>query len=117
MIAISGLDGAGKSFQARALQNTLELLVCPTVVEWTPLGQNRAIEIARSAKKLVRRFDHDTPTAEPVLPMSYADLPANPAQRLRGRSALITRSGRSSSSSTPGFTVVRLSVIRSPARS
>jgi thymidylate kinase len=91
VIAISGLDGAGKSFQARALQNTLELLVCPTVVEWTPLGQNRAIEIARSAKKLVQRFDHDTPPAEPVLALSYADLPANPARRLRERSALITQ--------------------------
>lgn len=91
VVAISGLDGAGKSSQALALQSTLQLLVCPTVVEWTPLGSNRAIELVRSAKKLIRPFSNQTTDEERPLPLSYADLPEDPARRLRERSSLLTR--------------------------
>src|SRR5437588_705209 len=54
VVALSGLDGAGKSFQAQALQNALELLVCPTIIEWTPLGQNRAVQLIRSVTRAFR---------------------------------------------------------------
>jgi thymidylate kinase len=40
LIAISGVDGAGKSFQAKALQGSLEALGLRARVEWIPLASN-----------------------------------------------------------------------------
>jgi thymidylate kinase len=56
VVALSGLDGAGKSSHASALRDTLERLDVPAAVVWTPLGQNRTLElIGRPIKKLLRR--------------------------------------------------------------
>ncbi len=40
VISLSGLDGAGKSSQARALADALEQLGFHPVIVWTPLGNN-----------------------------------------------------------------------------
>ncbi len=90
VVGISGLDGAGKSFQAQALRDTLELLVAPAVVEWTPIAQNRTVDVLRSVKRLLRPFDRRTEPLEIEPPLTYDDFPAGPAQRLRERSALVT---------------------------
>ena len=90
VVALSGLDGAGKSFQAQALQNALELLVCPTIIEWTPLGQNRAVQLIRSVTRAFR-FGGRPPAHEPILALSYADLPADRVRSLRERSVLLTQ--------------------------
>jgi len=87
--AISGLDGAGKSFQARAVRETLEGLVVPSVIEWTPLGFNRALDALRAPKKLVSRppssVDGTNAGAAPA-----TSVPDSRARRLRERSALLT---------------------------
>ena len=90
VVTISGLDGAGKSLQARALRDTLELLVVPAVVEWTPLGQNRTINVLRRAKKPLQPLRGDAASAGPETGFPFDDTaPADPAQRLRQRSGLV----------------------------
>jgi thymidylate kinase len=57
VIALSGLDGAGKSSHAAALSDALGRLDVPAAVVWTPLGQNTTLElIGRPAKKLLSRL-------------------------------------------------------------
>jgi thymidylate kinase len=91
IVGISGLDGAGKSFQAQALRDTLELLVTPAVVEWTPLAQNRTVDVLRSVnRRLLRPFDRRTQPLVLEPPLTYDDFPAGPAHRLRERSAWVT---------------------------
>jgi thymidylate kinase len=54
VVALSGLDGAGKSSQARALRETLERLGYETVVVWTPLGANPFVErVSLAARRLL----------------------------------------------------------------
>jgi thymidylate kinase len=56
LIALSGIDGAGKSFQAEALGAALRDLGYETAVVWLPLGQNRSLDrIARPIKRLLAR--------------------------------------------------------------
>jgi thymidylate kinase len=40
VIALSGVDGAGKSFQAKALQGSLEALGLRARIEWIPIATN-----------------------------------------------------------------------------
>jgi thymidylate kinase len=83
IVTISGLDGAGKSFQAVALQETLERLVMPSVVEWMPLGHNPALHVLRLPKRLLRA---DESMIHPA--MLDGSVPDSPARRWRERSAL-----------------------------
>ena len=54
VVAISGLDGSGKSTQARMLVNTLERIGVPSAMEWAKLGQDRRLwVIRRSGKRLL----------------------------------------------------------------
>jgi thymidylate kinase len=54
VVALSGLDGAGKSSHAVWLHDALEALDVPAAVVWTPLGQNTTLElIGRPVKKLL----------------------------------------------------------------
>ena len=54
VVALSGLDGAGKSSHAVWLRDALEALDVPAAVVWTPLGQNATLElIGRPAKRLL----------------------------------------------------------------
>ncbi len=59
MITLSGLDGAGKSSQARALREELERRGYDVAVEWIPLASNRSIgelsDAARVVLRLLRR--------------------------------------------------------------
>ena len=57
VVALSGLDGAGKSSQAAALRDALAKLGVPAAVVWTPLGQNTTLElIGRPAKKVLSKL-------------------------------------------------------------
>jgi len=86
IVAISGLDGAGKSFQAEALRETLERLVMPTVVEWMPLGHNPALQVLRLPKRLLRADESPTQAIHPA--MLDGSVPDSRARRWRERSAL-----------------------------
>jgi len=89
IVAISGLDGAGKSFQARALMETLEGLVVPSVVEWTPFGFNRVLDALRAPRKLVSRPPASVDgTNDGAVPAT--SVPDSRARRLRERSAVLT---------------------------
>jgi thymidylate kinase len=67
LVALSGLDGSGKSTQAEALQEALQTLGHPTVIVWSTLGSNPILEsIARPIRRLLnggrldaRRPSHD----------------------------------------------------------
>lgn len=55
VIALSGLDGAGKSTQAAALVDSLQTLGHDAVAEWTRLAQDPSLDrIARPVKKMIR---------------------------------------------------------------
>lgn len=55
VVAFSGLDGAGKSSQARTLHDSLERLGVPTAVVWSPLGGNLTLDlIAVPGRRLLR---------------------------------------------------------------
>jgi thymidylate kinase len=57
VVALSGLDSAGKSSHAAALRDALGRLDVAAAVVWTPLGQNVTLElIGRPAKKLLSRL-------------------------------------------------------------
>lgn len=57
VVALSGLDGAGKSSHAAALRDALAKLDVPAAVVWTPLGQSRTLElIGRPAKTLLSKL-------------------------------------------------------------
>jgi thymidylate kinase len=57
VVALSGLDGAGKSSHAAALRDALAKLDVPVAVVWTPLGQNATLElIGLPAKKLLSKL-------------------------------------------------------------
>jgi thymidylate kinase len=57
VVALSGLDGAGKSSHAAALRDALAKLDVPAAVVWTPLGQNTTLElIGRPAKKMLSKL-------------------------------------------------------------
>jgi len=53
VIALSGLDGAGKSSQSRALSDRLHAQGPQVHVYWLPLGHNR---VQRALRRWIRRF-------------------------------------------------------------
>jgi thymidylate kinase len=53
VISLSGVDGAGKSSQAQALQNSLDRLGFNAVVEWTPVHVLNLEFVTRPARKLL----------------------------------------------------------------
>ncbi len=56
VIALSGIDGSGKSSQAALLRETLQRLGFAAVVEWTPFGQNGWLDhLAVPVKNVLRR--------------------------------------------------------------
>jgi thymidylate kinase len=55
-IALSGVDGAGKSLQCEALADTLGVLGLDAVVEWTRIGSHPALDsMAMPVKRLLSR--------------------------------------------------------------
>jgi thymidylate kinase len=53
IVAVSGLDGSGKSTQVLALRRTLESLGVDVQVEWKPLGHNASVRLLRRIVKRV----------------------------------------------------------------
>ena len=90
LIAISGIDGSGKSFQARALTDTLERLGYPAGVVWTPLANEAWLRrLARPVRRLVGLVA-TRPSSTHVEEPGRRGLTSNPARMLRRRSRVLT---------------------------
>ena len=97
VVSLSGLDGAGKSSQTKALQRTLEALGVDVIVDWMPLGHSpryRTIRLLRSsanaALRLVKRV-RGPKGSPPGGEAAAANVkPTSPAKALRQRSDAVT---------------------------
>jgi thymidylate kinase len=85
VVALSGIDGSGKSTQARALRETLERLGYEAVVEWAPLGSS---PLLRTLFMPVRRALGRIRSLQPVEQEVDSGLRPNPGSQLRDRSPL-----------------------------
>jgi thymidylate kinase len=86
LVALSGIDGSGKTFQAQSLKAILEQLGHEAVVEWVPLASNQSLDwLGGPLKRVLRRLPG---LMSPRLP-DGADRGAapNPGSILRQRSA------------------------------
>ncbi len=80
VLALSGLDGAGKTSQATALRDTLLAMDGDAVVEWSRLATSPALDaVAAPVKRLLalRSSSSVSPPAPPVAP----DAPVRPTVR------------------------------------
>ena len=85
VVAISGLDGSGKSSQAEALRDALIAAKVDAVVEWRRLSQNEALDaIARPVKRLLGRSRTETK------PVAYSRTERDAASLARQRSRVAT---------------------------
>lgn len=79
VVAISGLDGSGKSTQARLLVDGLERIGIPAATEWAKLGEDRRLWVVRrivtSLLRQVRRSGR--PTRGTHADTAEADAPAS----------------------------------------
>lgn len=83
VIALSGLDGSGKSTQAQALSDALERLGYDVAIEWTRFGFNdRFWDVALRAKELLTRLLRPGGTKAPD---------DDPVRAIRQRSELLTQ--------------------------
>lgn len=107
LVALSGLDGSGKSLQARLLREGLENLGEDVVIEWARLGRNASLEVLAAPVKALLRLSRRSsapavvaapppsgPTAPgPTAPGSQPPGPPSAAsdagQALRSRSQLV----------------------------
>ena len=88
VVAICGLDGAGKSSQSAALAAALEQLGRPAVTQWTRLSYDPALDaLARPVKKAVRALRR---RPAPVPADVDASRVATPEQRIRQSSPAMT---------------------------
>lgn len=91
LVALSGLDGSGKSGQAAALADRLEVLGYDTVVVWTRLGSgHRLRSLGGSAKRLLAPLLGSSQAAP--MPSRYAEhaAPADPVRSSRERSRVLS---------------------------
>jgi thymidylate kinase len=64
VVALSGIDGSGKSSQAELLRDALERLGYEAAVEWSPFGQDAWLDrLAIPVKKLLGRSGRYSPAA------------------------------------------------------
>lgn len=90
VIALSGIDGSGKSFQACALAETLERLGCPAAVTWAPLANEAWLDrLARPVKRVLRMVPGLRPPTEVEDP-GRREAGSNPGRILRRRSRRLT---------------------------
>lgn len=102
VVALSGIDGSGKSSLAEGLQRVLGELGMPVTVvwarlEWSTLHESRALaRIAAPVKAVINLMSREGERAPtPPAPKSWLDVApteraVDPAGRLRERSALVT---------------------------
>ena len=90
VVSFSGLDGAGKSSQVSALEETLAGLGVEVATTWKPLGHNPALHaVRRTAKKLLRRrVGAGAGSALSATPAPTAV--DNPAKTFREKSEVLT---------------------------
>lgn len=89
VVAISGLDGAGKSSQAQALAEALEALGRPAVTRWTRLSADPSLDaVAKPVKRLLRAVRRRPPTR--VVAEVHPSRLASPEQRIRQASPTLT---------------------------
>jgi thymidylate kinase len=91
LIALSGLDGSGKTSQAVALCDALERLGFDPVTQWTRLAANPSLDrIAGPVKRLLAwRLGAAVP-APPTTAVLDSSRLAEPAKRVRQRSRVMT---------------------------
>jgi thymidylate kinase len=88
VVALSGIDGSGKSSQALLLRETLERLGYEAAVEWTPFGQNPWLDrLAGPVKRLLAR----SPRFRAAGPEHETGLERTPGTALRERSAAVNQ--------------------------
>jgi thymidylate kinase len=81
VVALSGLDGSGKSTQARSLAASLEAAGFQVHVEWTPILQNRSIEALSSLARVVLRLVGRSPVEEGRSLVAHADVDGSSPRR------------------------------------
>ena len=90
VIALSGIDGSGKSFQAESLRAVLADLGHVAAIEWVPLASNASLNrIGRPIKRLLARFSSLQPPTESGDGGERVLVP-NPGSILRQRSPGVT---------------------------
>lgn len=90
VVALSGLDGSGKSTQAAALRDALNSLGVDAEVEWTKIARNPSIaRVAQSVKRVLRVVARRG-TAAPTAVSGPGAVVDDPARALRQRSGLLT---------------------------
>lgn len=86
IVAFSGIDGSGKSSQAHALRDALDLLGVEADVVWLP-SQNLLFRTPESVKRPLRRLLHrvgrpvETSALDPAVPSDHVDLGVVPLPR------------------------------------
>lgn len=90
VVAICGLDGAGKSSQAAALAETLERLGHEAVTQWTRLSYNPSLDVVAEPVKWLLALPARRAAAGPPPPDLDPSRVAQPAQRVRQRSTALT---------------------------
>ena len=90
VVALSGLDGSGKSTQAAALRDALNSLGVDAEVEWTKIARNPSIQRVAQSVKRVLRLVARRGTAAPTAVSGPGAVVDDPARALRQRSALLT---------------------------
>ena len=90
VIALSGIDGSGKSLQARVLAETLERLGHPAAVIWAPLANEAWLDrLARPVKRVLRLVPGLSPP-DAVAEPGRREPASNPGRVLRHRSRILT---------------------------
>lgn len=90
VIALSGIDGSGKSLQARALAETLGQLGLPAAVTWAPLANEAWLDrLARPVKRALRMVPGLRPP-QAVQDPGRREAASNPGRILRHRSGSVT---------------------------
>lgn len=93
VIALSGIDGSGKSTQARLLAESLDRLGYPAMIEWTPLAGNTSLgRIGGLAKRILGRIPSLQPETEPSREERERErgIVPNPGSELRRRSPSVS---------------------------
>jgi thymidylate kinase len=94
VVSISGLDGAGKSTQSKALEQTLRAQGVEVAIEWMPLGhapRHRIIRVLRSSVDALLALPRRERRGSRSGGVTAARASSSPAKRLRQRSELVTQ--------------------------